>query len=255
VRNIDQAMEDPDSRPRRIAYALWDKFEALPLRPRDMLRSFEQQYPDKIKVDADAIHTSGSLLRALRDDWDLLYVFAHGYTRKRGLSDLAALREQIKTAPRPLNAALEALDENLKTIAARETEDWIQLTKGTVTLRELREAGGSLGRRPIVFLNMCHSAQMNPGVADGFAAFFFECKAAAVIGTECQMPPDFAVAFAQRVFESLLKGERVGVALHEARQAFLTDEAKGNPLALAYSLYGNADARLVAPPASAPTSS
>ena len=52
----------------------------------------------------------------------------------------------------------------------------------------------------------------------------------------------FADAFARLVLDHLFAGDNIGTSLWKARRHFLT---KGrNPLGLAYTLYGRADANL-----------
>jgi hypothetical protein len=101
-----------------------------------------------------------------------------------------------------------------------------------------------LHRKPIVFLNMCHSAQINPGLSGGFVSFFLQRGACAVIGTECPVPPFFAEVFARELFRGLADGNTLGQSVYAARRTFKGD---ANPLALAYSVYGYAGAQIVQP--------
>lgn len=96
-------------------------------------------------------------------------------------------------------------------------------------------------RRPIVFLNMCHSAALLPSMTSGLVRTFLDHEAAAVIGTEGMMTALFASEFATEVLDSLVCGQDVGTALLMARRKFLENR---NPLGLAYTLYGRASAKL-----------
>jgi hypothetical protein len=102
----------------------------------------------------------------------------------------------------------------------------------------------------LVFLNMCESAQVLPSLSDGFVPFFIAHGARGVIGTECPMTATFAGPFAQEFFRRFFAGQPVGRILLDLRREYLRlepDEAgnpRGNPLALAYTLYCDADLRL-----------
>jgi hypothetical protein len=88
---------------------------------------------------------------------------------------------------------------------------------------------------------MCQSADLVPSMSSGLVRLFLKRDASAVVGTESPMTGLFADAFARRVLDSLLGGENIGTALWKARRHFLTER---NPLGLAYTLYGRADANL-----------
>jgi hypothetical protein len=106
-------------------------------------------------------------------------------------------------------------------------------------LKETVPAGFS--RHPIVFLNMCESAQVLPSLSDGFVPFFLQRGARAVIGTECSMNTAFADEFARAFLTLFFQGTAMGDILLALRRHYLR---QGNPLALAYTLYADADLRL-----------
>lgn len=166
---------------------------------------------------------------------------------------MSALKQWFAKKLRPtgattvaLSAELALLKRNLDEVERENADDWIKLTTTTLTFSDLEAMSSSLGRKPIVFLNMCHSAQINPGLSTGFVGYFLQRGACAVIGTECPIPTFFAEAFAKALFDALATGKSLGDAVYEARR--LTSEGE-NPLALAYSLYGNMHVRLVPAPA------
>lgn len=76
----------------------------------------------------------------------------------------------------------------------------------------------------------------------GLVHLFLDHNASAVIGTESPMTGVFADAFARKVFDALFAGDNIGTALWKARRHFLLEGR--NPLGLAYTLYGRADAKL-----------
>jgi hypothetical protein len=97
--------------------------------------------------------------------------------------------------------------------------------------------------RPLVFINACHSAELDPRALFNYVdAFVGVGNAAGVIGTEVRVHQDLAMRFAQRFFEELLaEGGTVAIALRRARLAFL---ASGNLFGLNYTPYCWADLAL-----------
>ncbi len=94
--------------------------------------------------------------------------------------------------------------------------------------------------RPLVFINACHSAELDPAALFNYVdAFVGAANAAGVIGTEVKVQQDLAMAFAQLFFDGLLTGgATVARALRQARMEFL---AQGNLFGLAYTPYCWAD--------------
>jgi hypothetical protein len=97
-------------------------------------------------------------------------------------------------------------------------------------------------RRPLVFLNMCHSAATLPASRAGLPAVFLDRDAVAVIGTESPINAEFGDAFARALLTRLLAGEPLGAAMLETRRCF---HESRNPLALVYTIYGRGDTILV----------
>ena len=91
-----------------------------------------------------------------------------------------------------------------------------------------------------MFINACHSAELDPAALFNYVdAFVGAGNAAGVIGTEVKVQQDLAMAFAQLFFDGLLTGgATVAQALHRARMEFL---AQGNLFGLAYTPYCWAD--------------
>lgn len=99
-------------------------------------------------------------------------------------------------------------------------------------------------RRPLVFLNMCHSAATAPASRAGLPAVFLDRDAVAVIGTEAPINAQFGDAFARELLTRLLVGEPLGAAMLATRRGF--DERR-NPLALVYTVYGRGDTVFTTP--------
>jgi hypothetical protein len=173
---------------------------------------------------------------------EIYYYFCHGFAPGRTAVLTSDLLLELRQAVEHLNAAdlqpWQALLDGLSrgsevaamfTGAARITED------------DLRRADFFTTGRPIVFLNMCHSADLLPSLRSGLTRVFIDRNAAAVLGTECPVTSVFADMFAERVLGGLLHGATIGAALLEARRHFHTQQ---NPLGLLYTLYGHEDARV-----------
>jgi hypothetical protein len=244
IRNPSTLTPPKMQAPSCIAFGSWRSGAAT--RQQAMLAALQQRFPQQISVIQPAIESGVDFLAALMQiPLNCLYVLAHGYTRVPGLSNIAALSAwfsgKYTTAAQP-PPELAALVENLAEIKLNNLDDWIKLTKSTLTLTQMKASRAWLRNKPIVFLNMCHSAQINPGLSDGFVGFFLQRGASAVLGTECPIPPFVAESFAADVFDNLSSGSSLGRAVYQAR---MRSKALGNPLTLAYSLYGRADSRLL----------
>jgi hypothetical protein len=90
--------------------------------------------------------------------------------------------------------------------------------------------------RPLVFINGCHTAALEPEVALDLVSGFVEtAQAAGVIGTEVTLFEPLATAFAESFFERFLRnGQTVGEAVQGARLNLLK---AGDPLGLIYIPY------------------
>jgi hypothetical protein len=184
-----------------------------------------------------------TLLTALRGDpaSHLYYFFCHGYA-PAGPSVLQPdgvrmLEKAIAEAPEEAQTAWQTL---LTLTARMKDEAWIFLGDAEITESALRQAQGFFRtRRPVVFMNMCHSAALLPSMTSGLVRLFLRRSACAVIGTEAPMTSVFAHAFAEQFFTHLLAGCDIGTALLRARLHFLAEDRR-NLLSLAYTLYGRA---------------
>jgi hypothetical protein len=67
--------------------------------------------------------------------------------------------------------------------------------------------------RPLVFINACHPAELDPQALFNYVdAFVVAGNAAGVIGTEVKVHQDLAMQFAQRFFDELLSADGAGAA-------------------------------------------
>jgi chaperonin GroEL len=195
----------------------------------------------------DPISDQGTLFKELmrRPSAHLIYFYCHGYasTRPGALRpDGAALLKNAIEKLNPSSPERAALETLLALTAKMGDESWIYIGGAEIKESKLKRQDFFATRRPIVFLNMCQSADLLPSISSGFVRVFLDHNAAAVLGTESPMTAVFANAFAKLVLDDLFRGEDIGTALWRARRHFL--EKIKNPLGLAYTLYGRATARL-----------
>lgn len=99
-------------------------------------------------------------------------------------------------------------------------------------------------RRPLVFVNGCHTTALDPAqvvnLVDGFVR---EANAVGAIGTELTVFEPLAVAFGEAVMRAFLDGSTtIGAAVRQARLQLLQ---QGNPLGLIYVPFVAADTRIV----------
>ena len=181
----------------------------------------------------------------------LLYFYCHGYApagpgirRRDGVQVLKeSIEKLIEKLPEdsPDRKALETL---LTLTGKMDDEAWIFIGGAEIQESKIKlQKFFAPKRRPIVFLNMCQSAELMPSMSSGLVRVFLRHNASAVVGTESPMTAVFAHEFAKVVFDALFRGDDIGTALWKARRHFLTGNMR-NPLGLAYTLYGRAVARL-----------
>jgi nucleoid DNA-binding protein len=110
-------------------------------------------------------------------------------------------------------------------------------------LAKARTAKSLARAKPLVFINACASADASPRYSrlDGWAEAFLGAGAAAFAGSLWEVRDGTAREFAEALYTSLKDEMSLGKAVMEARRA----AAKaGDPTWLAYSVYGDANARI-----------
>lgn len=89
--------------------------------------------------------------------------------------------------------------------------------------------------RPLIFINACHSAEVNPESLVTYLDAFIETgHASGVVGTEVRVNPTLAMDAANQFFTSFLGGDSAGQALHKMQLDFLRS---GNLFGLVYTPY------------------
>jgi hypothetical protein len=194
-------------------------------------------------------------------DSQILYFFSHGHTSKpvtisdQYFYDMKTkweewLKEPVSEESRAMKEYRERGLKALKELqrAGLLSETHIRLARGDLLLRELRKGMNLQRSNPLVFLNMCESAQVFPNISGGLIDEFLKKGARDVIGTEIPMLPQFADLFSTKFFDALFylvdendNPTSVGKVLLGLRREFLE---VGNPLGFAYTLFGDATTRL-----------
>jgi len=102
-------------------------------------------------------------------------------------------------------------------------------------------------KRPLVFVNGCHTCDLLPGQMLNIVSALNSVGAGGVVGTEVSVQLPVAVEMANSLFRYLLPSPQQGVgeALHSARWDLAN---KGNLLGLAYTAYCMADLKIIPGP-------
>jgi hypothetical protein len=246
--------------PARMDYAFlpWDSFpQAQLIRDR-----FSKMKGMTSVRSMGEVRSQDALIEAINTDAVNFYCFfCHGHMKAPAdpvfagflqkqfkiITDIADKLDKEDPATPPKSAALKqyviALKEMLRS-SLTASDHTINLDE-EIAYQTLaaRLAGARFESQPIVFLNMCQSAQFFPGVQENFAALFLKLKAATVIGTECEISPALGEAFAGFFIDHMVEtGSTAGEALLDARNKLFE---RKNPLGLVYTLYGHAGRSLV----------
>lgn len=179
----------------------------------------------------------------------------------------ASLAEQIFDPGLELAGGRRAVPDQVQhfachcyTGAVRELDNEIELRGNgadvRVTLGSLGVDLGDLADRlprfagdlPIVFMNACGSARLRATSAFSFPRFFLDHGNRGFIGTEVDMPDDFAAAFSTAFYQRfLIYGQTLGRSVLAARTDLL--QKYGNPLGLAYTAYADPEVHINPAPA------
>ncbi|HET9768979.1 MAG TPA: HEAT repeat domain-containing protein, partial [Thermoanaerobaculia bacterium] len=224
-----------------LAFMQWDRFRNIKEQDK-LMEELAGESAGRFRSSQPPIGDAEACYQLLRGEAaDILYFFAHGFTRGPGVdSDVARELEELKVWLRkraldsPQIVHVDWLAEGADDPLVQRS--WIELTRGRLFLDDLYDQVAQIQRRPLVFLNLCESAQVRPALADSFVHFFLDRGSVAVLGTECPMTIEFAHPFSAFLLREILVGRQLGVALLAARQHFMRHHC--NPLALAYSLFG-----------------
>jgi len=124
----------------------------------------------------------------------------------------------------------------------------IHLQDGELTPALLQGSNirGLRRERPILFLNTCHGGRMNfdlCGLGGWAQKMVGEIGVSAFIGAQWEIHDRLASAFAIHFYDGLQAGLTLGQAFHQARQ-HIRELAPNNPTWLAYTLYGDPNARV-----------
>jgi hypothetical protein len=97
-------------------------------------------------------------------------------------------------------------------------------------------------RRPLIFINGCHTSALMPNDILSFVETFGILGASGVIGTEISIRLPVATEIGESLLRKIAKGASVGEAMYQVRWEMAN---KGNLLGLAYTPYCLADLHTV----------
>ncbi len=220
-------------------------------RQRMFFDSYRQRYPEFgwKELPPDDVNAA---LRGFQSN--ILYFFCHGHTEKTldpaYLETLEAWGRHA-AARDDEDATLMLEFVNLQRRKKIRDHSYIQIENVMLKMDDLRQfKPATPNLAPLIFLNMCESAEFYPGANDNLVDVFLDRGAGGVVGTEMPMLTVFGDLMARRFFELYLgadsaqdgsEGRTIGRVFWQLRREFLD---QGNPLAFAYTYYGDATTRL-----------
>ncbi len=127
-------------------------------------------------------------------------------------------------------------------------ESPILLEDGPLVPRDLNPltARGLRREHPLVFFNTCHSGRLGftlTGLGGWAEQLIDEVAVTGFIGSLWEISDELAPVFARTFYEALWEGQPLGRAFHRARMA-VRSRQPANPTWLAYTLYGDPNARV-----------
>jgi hypothetical protein len=175
------------------------------------------KYLEKLGVLTHTVHHGPQAVSALTKPWNtaMVYCYCHGDQNRDAQGTWL-----------PTDASLSFGDQARARLAE---------------LRRRRVA--EKGRQPLIFLNTCEGAAVEPFFFDGFVSYCLQERGArAFIGSEVKTPQFLAQHLAQRFWQEFAAGRRASEILWELRQSYIDEHH--NVAALTYTLYGLGDTRL-----------
>lgn len=153
------------------------------------------------------------VLQAIRQP-SIVYLFCHG---------------KFDQVERIAYLNIGSLDEKQYRIYPHTVSNWVN-AKNLDAWKE---------RRPLVFINGCHTVDLSPNQIVSFVTSFQYARARGVMGTEIFIQAPVAYEVAEQLFDKLINQKMpVGVAMYQIRWELAN---KGNLLGLAYTLHSVAD--------------
>lgn len=90
---------------------------------------------------------------------------------------------------------------------------------------------------PLVFLNACAAAKINPLSTTSFPKLFYQNRNRGFIAPELPVPDELAAKFSVEFYKYLTAGNTISLAMHKARRNML--KYFQSPLGILYTIYAN----------------
>lgn len=118
------------------------------------------------------------------------------------------------------------------------------VSDGAVLLRDIKRRASvelpPFKNAPLIFVNACQSAELQPGQFDGLLPYLMQRGARGAIGTEVNTPVNFAARFGAELIAEFAQGEKtLGELLLDKRRAYR--DQHNNIMGLIYALYSSGD--------------
>lgn len=128
----------------------------------------------------------------------------------------------------------------------RDGGGWL-LSDGRFEPEDVRRLQGTRPMPALVFANACSSGASARPDTDGMARALLAAGTVNYIGTQWDIPDDIGILFAEAFYARLLRGERIGEAMRQARVELAERFGEGTALWGSYVLYGPPARRYFAP--------
>ncbi|MFO7168360.1 MAG: CHAT domain-containing protein [Chloroflexota bacterium] len=120
----------------------------------------------------------------------------------------------------------------------------ITTSEGELLLRDIKRRASvelpPFKNAPLVFLNACQGAELQPGQYDGLLPYLMQRGARGAIGTEVNTPVNFAAAFGAEFVAEFARGEKtLGEVMLQLRRKYRDEH--NNIMGLIYALYSSGD--------------
>lgn len=181
-------------------------------------------------------------LRTLHDSGRINLSVLRKLTANNRSRELGTIKNFLQRRREILHLACHAFEDRKNPSQSRlRLEEEFDVTIENYTNHEF-----SLPHFPLVILNACRTATVDPSRTTNWASKFWGSGARGILATEFRVPDWFAAAFIEQLYERLLDKKDpkpLGQSLMETRHYFW--EKERNVLGLAYALYSSPDIQFI----------